>query len=151
MRAEIYAWYSLIGTSGAALGILSCGWLVHHLHHDLKWEHLAAYQLIFYVYAGIGVLKVILALSQSSAVEADKPETTESDAQTPTPNQETEPLLGDRQPEQTAAADTARPQPKKPWIRKPALPKISPQSRSVIASLCVLFALDSFASGLAPL
>jgi MFS family permease len=137
IRPDIYAWYSLIGTSGAALGILSCGWLVHHLHNDLHWDHIPAYQLIFYLYAGFGILKVILALSQSSAVEADKPE--------PEVGSESEPLL------QNATESDQPPAKKKSWFSKRLLPKISAESKSVIASLCVLFALDSFASGLIPL
>lgn len=137
IRPDIYAWYSLIGTSGAALGILSCGWLVHHLHNDLHWDHVATYQLIFYLYAGFGILKIILALSQSSAVEADKSE--------PEVSSETEPLL------QNAAESSPAQTKKRSWFGKRLLPKISAESKSVIASLCVLFALDSFASGLVPL
>lgn len=151
-RTHIYAWYSLIGTSGAAIGILSCGWVIQHLHHDREWSYMAAYRLIFHVYTGVGALKVLLAFLQSRAVEADKPEAeTTEPAAAQASNSETEPLLRseDRTERDTEAASLA--QPKKPWLRKGLIPQISPQSRATLLILCLLFALDSFASGLAPM
>lgn len=155
-RAEIYAWYSLIGTSGAAVGILSCGWVVHHLHRDLQWDLLAAYRLVFYVYAVLGLVKVALALVQSSAVEVDKLDNGDPGTSTPTSppdpgEREAEPLIGrSNNPEHEAEVATPAKQ-KRSWPWRPLLPKIGPQSHSVIISLSLLFALDSFASGLAPL
>ena len=126
-RSDIYAWYSLLGTAGTALGMVVCGWATEGLARQTGWTLVDAYRVVFVVYAVLGVVKLVLALCLSADVEAEKsPGETESD-----------PLLGDAQ----------TPQVKKRRL----LPTISSESRGIAVSLCLLFALDSFASGLAPL
>jgi hypothetical protein len=128
----VYAWYSLIGTGGAALGILSCGWLITTMEIRNHVPPIEAYRTVFFVYAAIGVIKLILALLLSTACEmASKPVTTDAP--------ETAPLLNNE-------ATT-------PTIKKKgmSLPHISRESRVVLLQLAVLFAFDSFASGLVPL
>lgn len=92
---------------------------------------------MFFVYATLGAFKFILALCLSKACEADPPK------RTPEPNTETAPLL-QANDEQTVV----NPQKSRKWS---LLPSISPESRPILVQLCILFAFDSFASGLAPM
>ncbi|PVH91974.1 MFS general substrate transporter [Periconia macrospinosa] len=141
-RSDIYAWYSLLGTAGTACGMITCGWIVHYLSVDLRWELANAYRAVFLGYAILGLVKFILSLMLSGAVEAEKskkPASTDANSCT-----EASPLLCDRN-------ETANEQPKTRSRLAALLPNISKESLSVVISLCLLFAVDSFASGLAPL
>ncbi|VUC29329.1 unnamed protein product [Clonostachys rosea] len=131
--SDIYAWYSLSGTAGTAFGIMTCGWAIHHLHQVLSKPLLEAYRLVFLAYSAMGVVKFLLVLLLSRAVEAEVE--VEDRAQS-----ETAPLLRERE-EHTKPVQT----------RRGLLPNVSRESIPVVISLCILFALDAFASGLAPL
>ena len=133
-RSDIYAWYSLIGTAGAAGGMMVTGWLIHYMRYQLSWTVVETYRAVFWGYALFGVIKFFLALMLSKKCEAEKKEV-------PAADPETAPLLGD------GAEDLG---PKESKLRS-WLPDISPDSRVIVFNLCVLFALDAFASGLAPL
>jgi len=139
-RSDIYAWYSLLGTAGAAFGMMTCGWTITHLTMNLEWQLVHAYRSIFVGYAALGVLKLLLVLFLSRKIEAEEARQDEP----PTRQiSETTRLLGDN-------AET-EPSSKTRRGLKALLPEISHQSRGIMVSLCLLFALDSFASGLAPL
>lgn len=127
-RSTIFAWYALIGTAGSALGLITCGWTITQLRDTHGWHSVDAYRAIFFAYATIGFLKFILSLllSKQCEIEKESPETTS----------ETAPLLNGRKPPQKTFT---------------LLPQISKESRTILLSLCVLFAFDNFASGLAPL
>lgn len=145
-RADVYAWYSLAGTAGTALGMVTCGWAVEAATARLGWTLLDAYRAVFVAYAALGVVKLVLALALSPAVEADeKPQREASAADVSA--EETTPLLPDGAQEetQTKKVNAAR----RWWTAM--LPQLSPESKGITAALCLLFALDSFASGLAPL
>jgi len=88
---------------------------------------------VFWGYAAFGVIKMILALALSKNVEAEKKKISP-------PDTETAPLLGD-------SAEII--EPKKSRLRS-LLPNISAESKTIVSYLCLLFALDAFASGLAP-
>lgn len=150
-RSDIYAWYSLLGNAGTAFGMITCGRVIHHLDEDLGWQLVDAYRMVFYGYAALGVVKITLALMLSGAVELEKPAAEEQPAPASTSNsEETAPLLaGETAESDTPERDTA---PKAANSRGRALLSgISRESVRVMVSLCLLFALDSFASGLAPL
>ena len=89
---------------------------------------------MFFVYAVISVIKFALAcaLSEKCEIEKDLMPMTDS---------ETAPLLAE-----DGDGDT---KPKK--AKKSILPAISKESRGILIKLSILFVLDSFASGLAPL
>lgn len=147
-RGDIYAWYSLSGTAGAAIGMMTCGWVVQHLHKGLGWDLVDAYRVAFYGYAAVGAIKFVLALLLSSAVELEKEPELVATAQSDDENGDatvTTPLLrNDASPQEPDQEPERKP-------RRSLLPKISPDSVQVMVSLCFLFALDSFASGLASL
>ncbi|KAM0501039.1 hypothetical protein ACHAP8_004765 [Fusarium lateritium] len=135
-RGDVYAWYSLCGTAGGAFGLLTCGWLIHHMRVNLGMDVVDVYRNIFYGYSTIGILKLISAVVLSAAVEAHHEPVSDADAN------EQAPLL--TQPNQAQT-------PSQPPPKKQLRAKVSRESVPIVVSLCALFALDSFASGLAPL
>jgi len=123
-----------MGLAGTGFGMISCGWVVHHLLEDLHWDKIPAYRVVFFGYSAVGLFKLALALMLTPAVEADRKKRVpvERDISEGTP------LL-----QQPVEAEPG-------WLRS-RLPHISRESVSVVISLCFFFALDAFASGLAPL
>jgi MFS family permease len=132
----------LTGTAGTAFGMMICGWVVRHLKSLDGWDDIRAYRIIFFAYAVLGLIKMTLALALSKKVEAEKAE------EPATTDVETAPLLGEN-----AEVNGHNPDLKKSKKRSftSLLPDISAESRIIIFSLCGLFALDAFASGLVPL
>lgn len=111
---------------------MGCGWIITFLRDEKHFGSVKAYRIIYFAYAVVGVVKLCLALMLSAECEVQtQPKTAD-----PT---ETAPLLGDGAPREDA---------KKRWR---LLPDISKESRVVLVQLCILFAFDNFASGLAPL
>lgn len=131
LLSDVFAWYSLIGTAGSALGMLVCGWIINSLESIHGWEFIPACRIIFFVYAGVGIVKLILTLGLSGKVEVQK-EAPESG--------ETRALL-DSIPEQEHEV------PKK----KGLFASIEKDLWSLVLRLFILFGLDAFASGLASL
>jgi len=94
-----------------------------------------SYQAVFLAYAGMGFLNVLLTCTLSSKVEL--PEHVRQQVS----EAEEEPLLSDTDSQhETVVAKEKR----------SLLPKISKESRVVLAKLCLLFSVDSLASGLVP-
>ena len=142
-RTDMFAWYTLFGTAGTALGSLASGAIVQLFQDRLgKQGHDIAYRVIFFMYAGIGITKLCLTLALSPAVEAAysvRPAAASA--------AESQPLLGDAtnaSPANTPNAKTSR-----LGCLRSLVPHISPESRGILYGLILLFALDSFASGMA--
>jgi len=95
--------------------------------------------VIFYGYAVIGLLKFFLACVLTKAVEAQKEKKPSSG--------EEEPLLSADVADSTVSKRKEKAS--KTWTAM--LPSISPESRIIVFKLCMLFAVDNFASGLAPM
>lgn len=136
-RGDIYAWYSLIGQAGAASGWVVTGWTIHYMLDTAGWERIEVYRAVFWGYAAVGIIKLLLTVGLSKACEAER----KQPVPTPDPDPETAPLLGDMVEAQ---------KPKKSTFRS-LLPEISAESRVILLNLSLLFALDAFASGLASL
>jgi MFS family permease len=135
-RSDIYAWYSLIGTAGQALGMMLSGWAMHYMRVEIGWGSIQVYRAVFWGYAALGLIKLCFTLGLSKAVEADRKTTPPQDA-------ETAPLLADGNVNEVT-------KPKKSTFRS-LLPEISADSKIIVVNLCLLFAIDSFASGVASL
>jgi MFS family permease len=144
--SDIFAWYSLIGTAGTALGMMICGWLMSYLQETKGWDFVAACRVVFFIYAAVGALKFMLTLGLSSNVEAAKKQ-----KKSPPPPAQQEP--SERQPLLAPDAHTTEEvEAPKPSQRKiPFMPDIEARFVGLVLDLCLLFALDSFASGLASL
>ncbi|KAJ5819626.1 Major facilitator superfamily domain general substrate transporter [Penicillium riverlandense] len=138
--SDVFAWYSLIGTAGSASSSLICGWILTSLQSTHGWEFIPSCRAFFLVYAGIGVVKLLLTLTLSRKVEAvPKAKNQESQAQTLDQgheNSETRPLLQSR-------SDQAPPK------KKTFFQSIEKDLWSLVIRLFILFGLDAFASGLA--
>lgn len=147
LLSDIFAWYSLIGTAGTAFGMMACGWVVNALQAFRGWAFVPACRAIFFAYAAVGGIKFALTLALSQRVEAMKEKKKKDASQQEQLQQqqtsETEPLLGSANVEQGAQAQKKR--------RIPFLPSLEMELLGLVLKLSVLFALDSFASGLAPL
>ena len=131
-RSDIFAWYSLFGTAGSSFGFMTSGWVTNFLIHTKGWDTVRAYRVIYFAYAVIGVVKLLLSIVLSKACEVDTQPSTANAT-------ETAPLLGGGQ------------KPKKKKSPLALVPQLSPESKAILFQLCILFAFDNFASGLAPL
>ncbi|MSU24014.1 MAG: MFS transporter [Opitutus sp.] len=65
-RTRLFAWYNLAGYLASALGALAVGWLLG----ASPFAGIAAYRIVFWIYAACGVVLGGLALCLSPAVEA---------------------------------------------------------------------------------
>ncbi|KAJ3148555.1 hypothetical protein HDU89_004652 [Geranomyces variabilis] len=141
-RSDIFAWYTLIGVAGSAFGLMASGWALHTLERAKGWDELRAYRVIFYAYAVIGALKFGLALMLSERIEV-----TQVRERDPGSASETTALLGSNANSGSLATSSRHYFQK----MKDLLPRITPASRAIFIQLALLFAIDSFASGLASL
>lgn len=145
-RSDMFAWYTLFGTAGTALGSVASGGIVQVLQ-DKTGEPNKAYRIIFFIYAGIGIVKFLLTLGLTSAVEVAAPARPAPSASAE-PNERSSLLAGEG-----ATGEAADPVPaKKPIFihrLRDLFPTISHESRGILFRLILLFALDSFASGMA--
>jgi MFS family permease len=159
-RSDVFVYYTMCGTAGAALGTLTSGWLVQLLQNVPTWSDAKAYRIIFFLYAALGVVKLVLTLLLSRDVElqrkgptyheviqleADEDLLSDTSSNNRNSTLEERPTTGElRRPyQQSLSRPTILTQ-----IRS-LLPHISPKSFSVVFRLVLLFGLDSFASGLA--
>ncbi|SLM36172.1 Major facilitator superfamily domain, general substrate transporter [Lasallia pustulata] len=150
IRSDIFAWYTLIGTAGTAIGTIICGWLVQGLQARDGWAGTRAYRVIFGLYTFLGMLKLASSLMLSDKCEPE-PEKQERHDAVELGAVEAAGLLSDDdeaddppKPKNTATPSAA---PKK---KKSIWPQITPASRAILLKLCLLFAVDSMASGLVP-
>ena len=110
-----------------------------------------AYRVIFGFYALLGIIKLFLSLMLSDKCEPE-PEKQERHDAVELGAVEAEGLLADDEDE---VGGTSKPKLKPqaaPQLKnkKSLWPDISPSSRAILAELCLLFAVDSLASGLVP-
>ncbi|OHF01980.1 major facilitator superfamily transporter [Colletotrichum orchidophilum] len=149
-RSDIFAWYTLFGSAGAALGTLTCGWVVQALEANESWTQNEAYRVVFLIYAAIGLVKLMLIFTLTSGVEATP---SKSDSPAIQRGNETQPLLGgNSNSEDSQSRPSTDAEFRRPTViqrTRALLPYISPLSRSILFRLLILFCLDSFASGMA--
>jgi len=159
LRSDVFAWYNLIGTAGAASGQIICGWLVQELVSFAEYTPLGAYRFVFCIYAVAGFAKLALTLALSDASEAQNHLEEEQEPQDV--EMEVEGLLSDVEEEDGVEAEirikTPKSRPRSPSLLpvtsrskrlRSFLPRISSESKDIMIRLCLLFAVDSFASGL---
>ncbi|PVH74446.1 MFS general substrate transporter [Cadophora sp. DSE1049] len=127
-RGDIYAWYSLLGAAGSAFGMGVCGWVLDFMLKGLLWDSIRAYRVVFFVYAGLGVVMICIVISLSKECEALK---------APIEDIETSSTEGDKQSKGSFILSK--------------IPTFSRRSKFAVVKICALFALESFGSNLAPL
>ncbi len=123
-------------------------------------SEIQAYRFVYGIYAVLGVVKLLLSLLLSDKCEPEPPKQ-EYQEVVQLDSVEAEGLLSDsedeydhgdkasRGVEETPRAKLATPLPE--TKRKSIWPAISAESRTMLITLCLLFAVDSLASGLVPL
>ena len=152
IRSDIFAWYTLIGTAGTAFGTILCGWVVQALQSLDGWTDTRAYRVIFGLYAFLGILKLGLSLMLSEKCEPE-PEQQERHDAVELGAVEAEGLLSDDDEADEAPKPKPKPAPApaaQQKKKKSIWPQISSSSRAILVKLCLLFAVDSMASGLVP-
>lgn len=141
-RSDIYAWYVVFGTLGAAGGSFSCGWYTQYLQ-SVGWREISSYKFIFWIYAVIGLLKAIICLFLNSRCEIrpGKVHVEDYDEE----DEVEEPFI------RTEAQYEADPTPesKHQWLAPFA--RLSRKSTMTLLQLCGLFFFDSLASGMVPI
>ena len=124
------------------------GLLVHR-----HWQDIRAYRVIFALYAFLGIIKLVLSLMLSEKCEVEPPQQKYEPVGHELDSVEAEGLLSDdddtpeSSPTFKKVIEPPLPQPKS---KSTIWPAISPASRSILIKLCLLFAIDSLASGLVP-
>lgn len=127
-----------------------CGWIVQELKTLYNWTDIRAYRAIFFLYALIGILKLLLSFMLTDECEPE-PEQKERQDAFELDAVEVEGLLSDDEDQSGPSDPTPAPQKLGRNIKKSLLPNISSASRKILIKLCLLFAVDSAASGLVPL
>ncbi|KAJ9606579.1 hypothetical protein H2200_008587 [Cladophialophora chaetospira] len=138
--SDIFAWHIVAGTLGVSFGTFSAGWIMVALQKLLSWTEQRSYRGIFVLYAIIGMAKLVVATVLSDASELPK----KSEERDSAHREEAQAML---QAEATAPAVTPS---VGAWQRiwQVFIPTFSPSTRSILWKLCLLFAIDSFASGM---
>lgn len=104
------------------------------------WSHLRAYQAVFFAYAALGAVHFGLACALSRNIELDGAPKVGNLGES-----EEEPLLSEEAEQSDEACEVERKRELNSMV-----PKLSSESRRIVAKLCLLFAVDSLASGLVP-
>lgn len=147
-RTDIYAWFAVSSTIGMACGLCASGWVTYFLRTYLEWNWKDGYPVIFGIYAVIGLLKVGVVLLMTDRCEPDYA----SDAEVDRGEQEAAAPLLYRTTTASgiglakAAKSTNR-------IRRvwdTVSHKLPPNRRGILFRLCILFAINSFASAMLP-
>ena len=145
IRSDIFAWYTLLGNAGIAFGTMTSGRIVQKLLAH-NWSDTQSYRLIFWLYAFLGLVKLALSLLLSERCELEIPKQKQRCASIKLDTVEAEGLLSDDEGFGHELAKQVHLRKKKSiW------PTISPASRTILLKICLLFAVDSLASGLVPL
>lgn len=116
-----------------------------------RWTDIHAYRLIFVCYALLGIVKLVLSLMLSEKCEpVVEPKQEQDDFELNAI--EAEGLLSED--EEDTGSEASKPSRTLKAAGSKGLkiswPNISPSTRTVLVKLCLLFAVDSFASGLVP-
>ena len=149
-RSSVLAWYIISGLSGAASGTIALGWVVQQLQIKYSWSPIESYRSVFWAYAALGVLKFILALLLSSKCEPDAEATTPLEVQSEESVSETSTLLPPADDTSPKIATGEQSNSQSNSSSRSIFPTLSRETKGIIIKLCSLFALDSLASGLAP-
>ena len=127
------------------------GWIVQALLGGGGWPETRAYRAIFGIYAVLGLIKLVLAFMLSDKCEPEMPTQEYQEVHQMMEDMEPEGGLSEDEDSQDEHVPSKPNEPLPEVKRKSIWPAISPASRSILVKLCLLFAVDSLASGLVPL
>ncbi|KAL2822759.1 major facilitator superfamily domain-containing protein [Aspergillus cavernicola] len=130
----ILAWYYMLGSWGATIGSLSCGWLLQWLQ-DRNWRTVDAYRCVFWIYAAMGLVKLLLSVILGRECESHSTQIKiGNSAVHGQSDRETEPLLHQSNDSTSHAKEPQQ--------------TINARTRIFLWKLCFVLILDSLGSGL---
>lgn len=143
VRSDIFAWYVISGTVGMASGTFSCGWLVQHLQSLPGWREIDSYRTVFWIYSGLGLIKALLSALLSKRCELLRTmEGLDSENDTAVPLLEVGPDMSQNSDRNgTRGANKNQ----ESWL------KIPKRNWFTLIKICLLFAVNSLASGMVTL
>ena len=140
--SDIFAGHIVAGTLGVSFGTFIAGKIILVLQELSGWTEHKAFRGVFALYAIIGIAKAIVATQLSNASEV-----THRKAEWPIEarDEETQGMLQDdsviKKTTRTAVSvNTA--------LKRTFLPELSTRTAAILWKLCLMFAVDSFASGM---
>ncbi|KAL7273108.1 hypothetical protein RUND412_004051 [Rhizina undulata] len=155
-RTEVFAWYGLVGALGSAMGSVTAGWMVQGL--ETRWGSLSAYRAVWWFYTGFAAIKFLLAWrldadceAEGSGEDVDRRESwnrefgEEDDSRRLLAGE-----LEDSDEGGLTEVGTNKRDRLGKRVVKLLLPNVTRESMAILWKLCLLFAIDSTASGLAP-
>lgn len=133
-RSDVLVWYVTLSAVGSSLGSEASGRIIHFLQ-DQGRTAVEAYHVLFWIFAGTGVINIILVMALSDACELSGGK------------------LYNRIPQHDATEDASQMRPRKKeamsWLVD-SLTQISAPTRSVMFKLWFLLSVDSLADGMVP-
>lgn len=109
--------------------------MVERLRSAYGWDALQSYRFVIFAYTGLGLIKLLSTVFLSKDCEVEKEKQDEEPSDDPS---ETSPLL--------TASRNIEPQ----KTESSLIPRLSKKSSIILIKLCILFMIDSMASGLVP-
>lgn len=143
----MYAWFAVTSTLGMASGLFTAGWLTSIQRTYLGYDWKECYPAVFGMYAVVGIVKVVLTLFLTERCEADyAPPQRRYEEEEDT---SARPLLndGDRRTSYTKAPEIRSGVRR---ISRSITTRVSRENRPILFRLCILLAVNSFASGMLP-
>ncbi|KAK3673579.1 hypothetical protein LTR78_006483 [Recurvomyces mirabilis] len=149
---DILSWYSTAEFASVTVGLIISGGIMDDLQQTLAWDFVPACRAVFLVYAGVGVVKIVLSSCMSWKIEAWH-DTKHQDGTHRDSEQEEVYETAATIPEQ-APLLPSEPIPVTPKTSVPAMRagtsvfSLDQEERLVLLKLCALLAVDSCAVGL---
>ncbi|ANB12225.1 hypothetical protein AWJ20_474 [Sugiyamaella lignohabitans] len=152
-RADVYAWSTVLGGLGGAIGSISGGYLIRLLQDQYSFSPVESYKGIYVFYSVCGALKLLFTVLLTKNVELHPDDKKAQDAvvaakavDNRAPNvgsAETDALLqGSGQPAQNAAPVKSQ------GLLSRLMPHLSHESKKIVFLLSCLFAVDALGSSM---
>ncbi|KAI1480496.1 MFS general substrate transporter [Daldinia eschscholtzii] len=152
-RADVLAWYVTTALFGSSLGSELSGRILRHLQSKDDWTEVDSYHALFWIYAVMGTVNLVLVLLLTDACEL-QPEKEAYEELTQDDSTEDTDVSTERF---EGPSEVSPPSPaSRNWIiiafrwLSDRLAQISPSTRSVMYKLWFLLAVDSLADGMVP-
>jgi len=148
-RPDVLAWYVTTSALGSSIGTEASGRIIRFLQGK-DWSDVGAYHALFWVYAFMGIVNVVMVLSLTEDCEMRPSQTY---AQVPQDERE---QVNNTEVQAHSTAGPAEPMQKLPWSSRARrwlvgnLSQISAPTRSIMYKLWFLLAVDSLADGMVP-
>ncbi|KAK9467277.1 major facilitator superfamily domain-containing protein [Lipomyces arxii] len=161
-RTDVFAWYSLLGRFGSAIGSATCGAMVQFLQDRANWSNVRSYRFVYLSYAAIALIKLytsyilseaceLKGVAQSKDLDEISPDSDgiDEDAVLLRSTDELQEVLRDEIVIEEGGPTTQQPVLRGGWFKlRSYLPPMSRESRKTLLILMPLIGLDAFAQGL---